>query len=110
MSKQPSEDNRFAGLRALRGTPQTSEQPDSQTVELETVKATFYLYVSQPDDIAEWQLAIKRATGKRVEKSELIRYALQLLARQFAGQTAEEIYAEMQRENATALRSDAGRS
>ncbi|MDP9309871.1 MAG: hypothetical protein M3R24_03070 [Chloroflexota bacterium] len=96
------QDDKFAGLRGLRNRPtaqggeQKVEQPASKTAEQETVKATFYLLPHQPDDIDEWQLAIKRATGKRVEKSELVRFALQQLAKQFASKTAEEIYAEMQ--------------
>jgi SOS response regulatory protein OraA/RecX len=100
-ASQP-DDNKFASLKALRSTPELgSEQPAAQlasikAVELEIVKATFYLHSHQPDDIDEWQLAIKRATGKRVDKSDLARYALRLLSKQFASKTAQEIYEDMQ--------------
>ncbi len=103
-------DNKFSSLSAIRNQRaqskqdvQAAKQQDSQTEEQQDadvaklVKATFYLLPTQPDDIDEWQLKIKRQTGRRVEKSELVRYALTLLAEQFDSKTPKEVYEHLRR-------------
>ncbi len=104
-----TDDNKFSSLSALRKQRaqskqdvQPAEQQDSETEEQQDdvaklVKATFYLFPTQPDDIDEWQLKIKRQTGRRVEKSELVRYALTLLAEQFDSKTPKEVYEHLRR-------------
>jgi Zn-dependent metalloprotease len=105
-----ADDNKFSSLSAIRSQRSQSkqdvqpvQQQDSQTAEQQNddaaklVKATFYLLPTQPDDIDEWQLKIKRQTGRRVEKSELVRYALTLLAEQFDSKTAKEVYEHLRR-------------
>lgn len=104
-----TDDNKFSSLSAIRNRrvqsnqdAETSKQQDSETEEQQDdvaklVKATFYLLPTQPDDIDEWQLKIKRQTGRRVEKSELVRYALTLLAEQFDSKTPKEVYEHLRR-------------
>jgi Zn-dependent metalloprotease len=105
-----ADDNKFSSLSAIRNKRAQSkqdvqpvEQQDSQAEEqldgdtAKLVKATFYLFPTQPDDIDEWQLKIKRQTGRRVEKSELVRYALTLLAEQFDSKPAKEVYEHLRR-------------
>lgn len=104
-----TDDNKFSSLSAIRNQRtqtkqdvQPAQQQDSETAEQQDdatklVKATFYLFPTQPDDIDEWQLKIKRQTGRRVEKSELVRYALTLLAEQFDSKTAKEVYEHLRR-------------
>jgi hypothetical protein len=60
-----------------------ADQPTSKTSKQQLIKATFYLTPDHVTALEEIQLKIRKESGARVDKSELIRRAIDLLVSQY---------------------------
>ncbi len=71
-------------------TGKTVHQQDSKPVKRSLVKATFYLTSDHITALEEIKLMHLKERGERVDKSELVRRAINLLERQHASKTANQ--------------------
>jgi hypothetical protein len=59
-------------------------QDTSKTVKQPLIKATFYLTPEHEAALEELKLKLRKTTGERTDKSELVRRAIDLLVNQYS--------------------------
>jgi len=80
-------DKFFEAPTPLKAVPakkaKTAPKPKAPEVDGALIKATYYIRDGQDDVLVDVQRAVKKQTGEKRDKSDLIREAIDLLAKKY---------------------------
>lgn len=87
---QESEDDTSTSNPLSQQDSIPANQQASTSANKPLVKATFYLTNDDITDLEELKLRLRKETGERIDKSELIRRAINLLVKQYTSTPANQ--------------------